>query len=72
MDRAGNKAARNEIAVINVQAPTMALRIIDDATQAQAFAVTPRWRTNGRPYGTLRFADGPDEIHARAEFGRYA
>lgn len=79
MDRAGNKAARDEIAMIKVQAPTMALRIIDDAIQAhggagvsQDFELSAMW-ANIR---TLRFADGPDEVHARAiaraEFARYA
>ncbi|WEK58925.1 MAG: acyl-CoA dehydrogenase family protein [Candidatus Brevundimonas phytovorans] len=79
MDRTGNKAARDEIAMIKVQAPTMALRIIDDAIQAhggagvsQDFELAAMW-ANIR---TLRFADGPDEVHARAiaraEFARYA
>lgn len=79
MDRAGNKAARNEIAMIKIQAPTMALRILDDAIQAhggagvsQDFDLAATW-ANIR---TLRFADGPDEVHARAiarsEFARYA
>ena len=79
MDRAGNKAARDEIAMIKVQAPTMALRIIDDAIQAhggagvsQDFELAAMW-ANIR---TLRFADGPDEVHARAiarsEFARHA
>lgn len=79
MDRSGNKAARDEIAMIKVQAPTMALRIIDDAIQAhggagvsQDFELAAMW-ANIR---TLRFADGPDEVHARAiarsEFARYA
>lgn len=78
MDRAGNKAARDEIAMIKVQAPQMALRIIDDAVQAHGaagvsgdFALAADW-ANIR---TLRLADGPDEVHARAiaraEFGRY-
>jgi acyl-CoA dehydrogenase len=78
MDRAGNKAARNEIAMIKVQAPRMALRIIDDAVQAHGgagvssdFALAADWAG----IRTLRLADGPDEVHARAiaraEFGRH-
>ena len=38
MDRCGNKAARNEIAMIKVQPPAMALRILDDAIQAHGGA----------------------------------
>src|SRR4030095_11482092 len=34
MDKAGNKVARMEIAMIKVQAPHMALKILDDAIQA--------------------------------------
>lgn len=78
MDKAGNKAAQLEIAMIKVQAPSMALAIIDDAIQAHGgagvsddFDLASAW-ANVR---TLRLADGPDEVHARAiaraEFGRY-
>ncbi len=79
MDRAGNKAAKDEIAMIKVQAPMMALRIIDDAIQAhggggvsQDFELAAAWAG----IRTLRLADGPDEVHARAiarsEFARHA
>jgi acyl-CoA dehydrogenase len=79
MDRAGNKSARNEIAMIKVQAPTMALKILDDAIQAHGgggvsgdFHLAAEWAA----VRTLRFADGPDEVHARAiaraELGKYA
>lgn len=78
MDRTGNKAAQNEIAMIKVQAPRMALKIIDDAIQAHGgagvsddFPLAADWAS----IRTLRFADGPDEVHmraiARAEFRRY-
>jgi len=78
MDKAGNKAAQLEIAMIKVQAPTMALQIIDDAIQAHGgagvssdFGLAHDWAG----IRTLRLADGPDEVHnraiARAEFGKY-
>ncbi len=78
MDRAGNKAAQMEISMIKVAAPNMALRILDDAIQAHGgggvsgdFALAHDWAA----MRTLRFADGPDEVHnraiARAEFGKY-
>jgi acyl-CoA dehydrogenase len=79
MDRAGNKSAQLEIAMIKVAAPTMALQILDDAIQAHGgggvsgdFELAHHWAS----VRTLRFADGPDEVHnraiARAEFGKYA
>jgi acyl-CoA dehydrogenase len=69
MDKVGNKAAAAEIAMIKVQAPNMALKIIDDAIQAHGgggvsddFGLASAWAHQR----TLRLADGPDEVHARA------
>ena len=79
MDVAGNKVAKNEIAMIKVVAPSMACQVIDWAMQvhggggmcddfplAYAYAAAR----------TLRFADGPDEVHrnaiAKMELGKYA
>jgi acyl-CoA dehydrogenase len=69
MDRAGNKAAQGEIAMIKVAAPAMALRIIDDAIQAFGGAGVSDDVGLARAYAsirTLRLADGPDEVHRRA------
>ena len=79
MDKVGNKAAAQEIAMIKVQAPRMALRIIDDAIQAHGgggvsedHGLALAWAHQR----TLRLADGPDEVHqrsiARIEFARHA
>jgi alkylation response protein AidB-like acyl-CoA dehydrogenase len=69
MDKVGNKGAQLEIAMIKVQAPRMALRIIDDAIQAHGGAgVTTDFGLANNYAGirTLRLADGPDEVHCRA------
>jgi len=79
MDVAGNKSARNEIAMIKVLAPTTAQKIIDWAMQAHGgggmsddFPLAFMYAWNR----TLRFADGPDEVHRNAiakwELGRQA
>ena len=69
MDRAGNKSAQLEIAMIKVQGPNMALSILDDAIQAHGgagvsgdFFLASAWAS----MRTIRFADGPDEVHNRA------
>ncbi|WP_136163379.1 acyl-CoA dehydrogenase family protein [Sphingomonas flavalba] len=78
MDKAGNKAAQAEIAMIKVAAPQMALRILDDAIQAHGGAGVSEDFGLARAYAgirTLRLADGPDEVHnraiARLEFGKH-
>jgi len=78
MDTAGNKVAKNEIAMIKVIAPNMALQVIDWAMQAHGgagvsgdFPLALAWAH----VRTLRFADGPDEVHraaiAKNELGKY-
>ncbi len=79
MDKAGNKAAKAEIAMIKVKAPTMALKVIDDAIQAHGGAGVSQDTPLASSWAgirTLRLADGPDEVHNRAialiEFGKHA
>ncbi|TPQ50900.1 acyl-CoA dehydrogenase [Prosthecomicrobium hirschii] len=79
MDRLGNKAARNDIAIAKIVVPTITGAVIDRAIQihggagvsqdfflAEAFAETR----------FLRIGDGPDEVHrealARVELARWA
>ncbi len=66
MDVAGNKAAKKEIAMIKVAAPNMACRVIDWAMQAHGAAGVCDDFQLAFFYAqarTLRFADGPDEVH---------
>ena len=72
MDTVGNKAARTEIAMIKVVAPSMACQVIDWAMQvhggggvSQDFHLAYHYASAR----TLRFADGPDEVH-RNQIGR--
>ena len=78
MDKVGNKIARQEIAMIKVAAPRMALRIIDNAIQAFGAAGVSTDAGLAKQYAsmrTMRLADGPDEVHnrtiARMEYGRH-
>lgn len=79
MDVAGNKAAKAEIAMIKVVAPNMACRVIDWAIQVHGGAGMSQDFPLAYAYTlarTLRFADGPDEVHrnaiAKIELGRHA
>ena len=78
MDTVGNKIAQQEIAMIKVAAPNMALQVIDWAMQAHGGAGVCDDFPLASAYAharTLRFADGPDEVHrnqiAKVELGRY-
>ncbi len=69
MDTVGNKIAKKEIAMIKVYAPNVACQVIDWAMQAhggggvcQDFGLSYAY-AHAR---TLRFADGPDEVHRNA------
>jgi acyl-CoA dehydrogenase len=79
MDVAGNKSAKAEIAMIKVVAPTMACDVIDWAIQVFGGAGMCQDTPLAGFYAgarTLRFADGPDEVHrnaiAKLELGKYA
>jgi acyl-CoA dehydrogenase len=79
MDIAGNKVARSEIAMIKVVAPNMACQVIDWAMQVHGGGGMSGDFPLASAYAharTLRFADGPDEVHRNAiakwELGRYA
>jgi acyl-CoA dehydrogenase len=72
MDTVGNKAARAEIAMIKVVAPSMATQVIDWAIQvhggggvSQDFHLAYHYASSR----TLRLADGPDEVH-RNQIGK--
>lgn len=78
MDTAGNKVARKEIAMIKVAAPNMALQVIDWAMQVHGGGGVSQDFGLASAYAqarTLRFADGPDEVHrnqiARLELKKY-
>ncbi len=78
MDTVGNKVAKAEIAMIKIVAPNMALKVIDWAMQVHGgmgvcddTPLAYMWAGQR----TLRFADGPDEVHrnslAKLELARH-
>jgi acyl-CoA dehydrogenase len=79
MDTVGNKGAHTEIQAIKIATPAMTEWVIDKAIQAhgaggisQDFPLAHLWASAR----TLRFADGPDEVHkrslARRELRKYS
>ncbi len=69
MDTVGNKGAHTEIQAIKIVTPAMAEWVIDKAIQvhggggvSQDFPLAQLW-AGAR---SLRFADGPDEVHKRS------
>ncbi len=79
MDTVGNKGAHTEIQAIKIETPAMAQWVIDKAIQthgaggvSQDFPLAHLWASAR----TLRFADGPDEVHkrslARRELRKYS
>jgi len=69
MDTVGNKHAKQEIAMIKVVAPNMACQVIDWAMQVHGGGAMSDDFGLAHAYASarsLRFADGPDEVHRNA------
>ena len=78
MDNVGTDAAQPYISMVKVAAPSMALKIIDEAMQMYGGVGLSQDTPLAIWYGaqrTLRFADGPDAVHrmviGRREFKQY-
>ena len=71
MDRAGNKVAAKQIAMIKVAVPNMATRVVDWAIQAYGGGgVADPFLAGAYAWArALRLADGPDEVH-RNQIGK--
>ncbi|MFD3190840.1 acyl-CoA dehydrogenase family protein [Sedimentitalea sp. HM32M-2] len=74
MDVLGNKEARIWVSAVKAMVPERVCQIIDQAIQVHGAAGISQWFPLAEMYigqRTLRFADGPDEVHhhvvARAE-----
>ena len=66
MDVLGNKEARVYVSAIKAMVPEKVCKIIDDAIQMHGATGTSQWTPLAHMYAqqrTLRFADGPDEVH---------
>ncbi len=78
MDELGNKEARIWVSMIKAMVPEKVCDIIDQAMQVHGATGISQWSPLSGMYTgqrTLRFADGPDEVHhhvvARAEVQEY-
>jgi acyl-CoA dehydrogenase len=78
MDKAGNKHARREIAMIKVAAPKMLCQVVDWAIQAHGAAGVTNDFELSYQYArarVMRIVDGPDEVHrnqiAKLELAAY-
>ena len=66
MDKGGNKAARDLIAMIKIVAPNMACDVLDRAIQLHGGAGVSQDFFLARAYSAarcIRLADGPDQVH---------
>jgi acyl-CoA dehydrogenase len=79
MDTVGNRGAHTEIQAIKIATPRVVQEIVDRAIQAHGAGGLSQDFPLAASYAairTLRFADGPDEVHkaslARAELARQA
>jgi acyl-CoA dehydrogenase len=79
MDTVGNKGAHTEIQAIKIATPATVQWILDKAIQthgAGGLSQDFRLASDYARIRTLRFADGPDEVHkvalARGELRRHA
>ena len=78
MDALGNKEARVYVSAVKAMVPEKVCKIIDDAIQMHGATGLSNWTPLAGMYTaqrTLRFADGPDEVHhmvvGRNEVRRY-
>jgi len=66
MDVLGNKEARIYVSAVKAMVPEKVCKIIDDAIQIHGATGLSEWTPLAKMYTlqrTLRFADGPDEVH---------
>ncbi len=78
MDLMGNADARVWVSAVKAMVPERVCQIIDQAIQIHGATGVSQWTPLADMYAsqrTLRFADGPDEVHhmvvGRAEIARY-